>query len=207
MLVAAVVVGLVVGALAAGSSKAPLRSVSRSRRRTATRPGADPRRRGRRLRPPARPRVGQIEDDRRCRQRPLAREDLLAGGREGASVHAEDAAGGAGQPRLDYRGKAVPLEFFATWCPHCAPKRRTCARSPRRCPAPAYDFSRSTARRRCGERLRVPRLLRPPVSGGRSTRTRTLATSSVEHGSPGTVSKALPVSAYSRRSTSSTRRA
>ena len=93
-------------------------------------------------------------------------------------------------------GKAVLLEFFATWCPHCAAEaphlRRLAASLPRS--QVAFVAVDANGERRA-ERLRLPRLLRPAVPRGARSR-RHDRPRSRRTARPGRCSKAYRVSTF-----------
>jgi thiol-disulfide isomerase/thioredoxin len=65
------------------------------------------------------PGAGELQDQPASAARPPSNPDLLPVGSQAPPFTLETATGR--KVRLaDYRGKAVLLEFFATWCPHCA---------------------------------------------------------------------------------------
>ena len=71
------------------------------------------------FRPPRAAGVGEVEDDPAGAARPPSSRDLLAVGRQAPPFRLRTPTGDA-VSLADLRGKAVLLEFFATWCPHCA---------------------------------------------------------------------------------------
>jgi peroxiredoxin len=70
------------------------------------------------FRPTTEPGVGQIEDEPASAAKPPANPDLLPVGSQ-APAFALKTPEGDTVSLSDFRGKAVLLEFFATWCPHC----------------------------------------------------------------------------------------
>jgi peroxiredoxin len=70
------------------------------------------------FRPTTEPGVGQIEDEAASAAKPPANPDLLPVGSQ-APAFTLKTPEGAPVSLSDFRGKAVLLEFFATWCPHC----------------------------------------------------------------------------------------
>jgi peroxiredoxin len=194
VLVAAVVVSLVVGALLAGSSKAPLRSV--------TIPPAD-RAASQKLvlaaeavgfRPPGHTSgVGQIEDEPASAATPPSG-DLLPVGAWAPRFTLRTPTG-APVSLASLRGKAVLLEFFATWCPHCAAEAPHLRELYASLPRAAYAFvsidgnggdAPSIFAYHVYYGLPFPAVLDP---GGRSA-------TFPSHGSPGTVSKRYRISTY-----------
>jgi peroxiredoxin len=74
--------------------------------------------------------VGSIENQPAEAARPTLGKDLLEVGTKAPPFTLRTPAGRK-VSLADYRGKAVLLEFFATWCPHCAaeaPHLRTLSR-------------------------------------------------------------------------------
>ena len=114
--------------------------------------------------------VGQIESQPASAAKPSTNGSLLPVGSKAPAFTLKTPAGQkVGLSGL--QGKAVLLEFFATWCPHCnaeAPHLRT----PVRVAAEEQLRVRLDQRRRRGrgERLRVPPLLRLRVPGGARSR-------------------------------------
>jgi peroxiredoxin len=81
--------------------------------------------------PNVEPGVGEIEGQPASAAQPPANPNLLAVGAK-APVFTLATPTGQKVSLEDYRGRAVLLEFFATWCPHCAaeaPHLATLARS------------------------------------------------------------------------------
>src|SRR5712691_4293834 len=68
--------------------------------------------------PNVEPGVGRLESEPASAARPASNPGLLAVGSK-APGFALRTAEGKSVRLADYRGKAVLLEFFATWCPHC----------------------------------------------------------------------------------------
>jgi peroxiredoxin len=68
--------------------------------------------------PTTEPGVGQMEGQPASAARPASNPDLLDAGTSAPSFTLKTPEG---RPvsLSDFRGKAVLLEFFATWCPHC----------------------------------------------------------------------------------------
>jgi peroxiredoxin len=87
----------------------------RPERARCTRPG----RRQRRLPPQRRAGVGSIENKPASGAQPSSNPGLLPVGTKAPTFSLKTPEGGA-VGLDDLRGKAVLLEFFATWCPHCA---------------------------------------------------------------------------------------
>lgn len=83
------------------------------------------------FRPTTEPGTGELEGKPASDAQPPSNPDLLAVGSRAPGFTLKTPQGQAVSLR-DYRGKAVLLEFFATWCPHCnaeAPHLRTLAES------------------------------------------------------------------------------
>jgi peroxiredoxin len=70
------------------------------------------------FRPTTEPGVGQIEDDPASQAKPPANPDLLPAGSMAPAFTLKTPEGDS-VSLSDFRGKAVLLELFATWCPHC----------------------------------------------------------------------------------------
>jgi len=68
--------------------------------------------------PTTEPGVGQIEDKPASDAQPPSNSDLVAVGSRAPAFSLKTPEGDS-VSLSDYRGKAVLLEFFATWCPHC----------------------------------------------------------------------------------------
>jgi peroxiredoxin len=71
------------------------------------------------FRPNVAPGTGQVEERPASAARPSSNPNLLAVGTT-APTFALKTPEGRTVRLADFRGKAVLLEFFATWCPHCA---------------------------------------------------------------------------------------
>jgi len=65
------------------------------------------------------PGVGQIQDQPASAAQPPSNPNLLPVGSEAPAFTLETPTGNT-VSLSDYRGKATLIEFFATWCPHCA---------------------------------------------------------------------------------------
>jgi peroxiredoxin len=70
------------------------------------------------FRPTTEPGVGQIEDEPASAEKPPANPDLLPIGSKAPSFTLKTPEGDS-VSLSEFKGKAVLLEFFATWCPHC----------------------------------------------------------------------------------------
>jgi peroxiredoxin len=89
--------------------------------------------------PKTAPGIGRVEDDPASAAPSRANPDLLPVGARAPGFTLSTPTGET--VRLaDYRGKAVLLEFFATWCPHCAVEAPHLARLDRRLPDDRYAF-------------------------------------------------------------------
>jgi peroxiredoxin len=81
--------------------------------------------------PTTEPGVGEIEGEPASASQPPSNPNLLAVGTVAPNFTLKTPEGGS-VTLTQYRGKAVLLEFFATWCPHCnaeAPHLRAIAKS------------------------------------------------------------------------------
>jgi peroxiredoxin len=144
--------------------------------------------------PTTEPGVGELEDQPASAARPPSNPDLLAEGTR-APAFTLKTPEGESVSLSDFEGKAVLLEFFTTWCPHCnaeAPHLKTLAES---LPKSRYAVVSVNAdgedaasvyayHRYFG--LPFPALLDPSSNPG----------SFHEPGSPGPVSTAYRVSSY-----------
>jgi peroxiredoxin len=89
--------------------------------------------------PITQPGVGEIEGGPVEAARPPSGDDLLPVGARAPAFALKTPAGRT--VRLaDYRGKAVLLEFFASWCPHCAAEAPHLAKLARSMPESKYAF-------------------------------------------------------------------
>jgi peroxiredoxin len=70
------------------------------------------------FRPTTEPGVGQIEDEPASAAKPPANPDLLPVGSQAPAFTLKTPEGDS-VSLADFRSKAVLLELFATWCPHC----------------------------------------------------------------------------------------
>jgi peroxiredoxin len=70
------------------------------------------------FRPTTEPGVGQIEDEPASAAKPPANPELLSVGSQAPAFTLKTPEGDP-VSLSDFRGKAVLLELFATWCPHC----------------------------------------------------------------------------------------
>jgi thiol-disulfide isomerase/thioredoxin len=69
--------------------------------------------------PKTSPGVGQIQDQPASAAQPPSNPNLLPVGSEAPAFTLETPTGNS-VSLSDFRGKATLIEFFATWCPHCA---------------------------------------------------------------------------------------
>jgi peroxiredoxin len=91
------------------------------------------------FRPPTLEGVGRVQDDPAETALPPSSKDLLPVGSEAAPFRLRTPTGDPVSLR-DLRGKAVLLEFFAAWCPHCAAQAPHLRRLAERLPASKYAF-------------------------------------------------------------------
>jgi peroxiredoxin len=193
-LVAAVVISGAVGALLAGSKRAPLRSVTIPLADRAASPELLRAAEAVGFRP-----LGQSSDVGRIENEPASAAtappaNLLPLGSQAPGFALRTPAG-VQVSLASLRGKAVLLEFFATWCPHCAAEAPHLHDLFASLPHATYAFvavdasggdAPSVLAYHVYYGLQFPAVLDP---GGRSA-------TFPSHGSPGTVSQLYRVSTY-----------
>jgi thiol-disulfide isomerase/thioredoxin len=119
ILVGVLVAAIVVGAILAHSSNGPLRVVTIPKADRNASPALIRAAEAVDFHPLTQDGTGQIEDEPAAAAKPPITSDLLPAGSRAPSFAARTPTGTV--VRLsDLRGKAVLLDFFATWCPHCA---------------------------------------------------------------------------------------
>ena len=111
------------------------------------------------------PGVGVLESEPASAARPSTNPDLLKPGTLAPAFTLKTPQGQT-VSLSDFRGKPVLLELFATWCPHCQAEAPHLAKLATELQPEGRRVRLDQRRlRECGQRVRIPPLLRAAVPG------------------------------------------